>query len=48
MNKQVHPHKPLYSIRVGRLHRALGVIDDEIVWLWIGSHDDYEMLLTDF
>lgn len=41
--KKVHPTEPLYSVRVSLSHRALGVRDgNEIVWFWIGSHDEYE------
>ena len=45
--KRVHPTKPIYSVRVGIHYRALGVrTDDEIVWFWIGSHADYDGLLS--
>jgi hypothetical protein len=28
-------------------YRAVGVIEgDEIIWYWIGSHTDYEALIT--
>lgn len=44
--KAVHPTRPIYSIRVSRNYRALGEREaDEITWLWIGGHDDYEKLL---
>jgi hypothetical protein len=44
--KRVHPREPVYSARVGRGHRAVGVIvGDLIVWYWIGSHADYDSLL---
>ncbi len=34
-------------MRVGIHYRALGVrTDDEIVWFWIGSHADYDGLLS--
>jgi hypothetical protein len=45
--KQVHPTRPIYSVRVNLDYRALGVRDDdEIVWFWIGSHADYDRLVT--
>lgn len=45
--KPVHATKPIYSVRVGLHFRALGVLaNDEIVWFWIGSHDDYERLIA--
>ena len=46
--KLVHPNRPIYSVRIGLAYRALGVRDqDDIVWFWIGSHADYELLLRD-
>jgi hypothetical protein len=45
--KKVHSRKPVYSARVSRDYRVLGVLDnDEIVWFWIGSHEDYDKILT--
>jgi hypothetical protein len=44
--KKVHPSEPIWSVRVGIGHRAVGLREDsEIVWFWIGSHADYEKLL---
>jgi len=44
--KRVHTRDHIYSIRIGIGWRALGVIvEDCIVWFWIGSHNDYEKLL---
>jgi hypothetical protein len=36
-----------WSVRVGRSYRAVGLrtSDDEIVWYFIGTHDEYERLL---
>jgi hypothetical protein len=46
--KRVHPTEPIYSVRVTRSHRALGVlVADEIVWFWIGDHDAYERLIAE-
>ena len=37
----------VYSIRVGNDWRALGQKEgDLIVWFWIGSHSDYDKLLS--
>ena len=45
--KQIHPTKPVYSVRVGRDYRAVGVRNrDEIIWYWIGSHSDYDKLIS--
>jgi len=47
--KRVYPSKPVYSVRVGTDWRALGLRKDEIiVWFWIGSHEDYSNLLSQF
>lgn len=35
-----------WSTRVGRAHRALAVRDGgNFVWVWIGSHDDYDEII---
>lgn len=45
--KRVHPTRPIYSVRISRDYRALGTQDkDEIIWFWVGSHADYEKLLS--
>jgi hypothetical protein len=37
---------PFWSARVGSNHRALAVEDEQgLIWVWIGSHDEYERLL---
>lgn len=36
-----------WSVRVGKHYRALGHREaDEITWVWIGSHAEYDHLLT--
>lgn len=46
--KRVSQRKPLYSVRIGLSYRALGLRegDDLIVWIWIGSHADYDRLIS--
>ena len=45
--KRVHPEQEIYSIRVGLGWRALGVRDrGVIVWFWIGSHAEYNKMVT--
>jgi hypothetical protein len=45
--KPVSRRKSIYSVRVARGWRALGVRDsDRIAWFWIGSHADYDRLLS--
>jgi hypothetical protein len=35
-----------WSARVGLAYRALGVeVNDDILWFWIGNHDEYDKLL---
>jgi hypothetical protein len=46
--KRVHDVPPIYSARVGIGYRAVGVLEgDTIAWFWIGSHADYDRLLTE-
>jgi hypothetical protein len=36
-----------WSVRAGLKYRALGVQDGEaVVWFWIGSHADYDKLIS--
>jgi hypothetical protein len=36
----------LWSARVGQAHRALAVEDGEdFIWVWVGTHDEYERIL---
>ena len=45
--KPVHPTSPIYSARISLDYRALGIRDrDEIIWFWIGSHADYDRLVS--
>lgn len=44
--KQVGKRQPIYSVRIGRGHRALGLLTgDAMLWFWIGTHDEYGRLL---
>ena len=45
--KRIHSIQPVYSIRIGRGWRALGLmLDDTVTWFWIGSHADYDRLVS--
>jgi hypothetical protein len=45
--KKVHQTKPVYSARVTLDYRTIGVRDgNEIVWFWIGPHDEYERVIA--
>ena len=44
--KQVSRGQPIYSVRVGLGHRALGLREgDHVYWFWIGSHAQYDDFL---
>jgi hypothetical protein len=40
-------HDKLYSVRVGKSYRALGLLVDTdlIIWIWIGSHAEYDKFI---
>ena len=45
--KQVHTREPVWSVRVSLGWRAVCVrTGDVAVWFWIGSHADYDALLS--
>jgi hypothetical protein len=46
--KRVHGTLRFVSARVGRSYRAVGIMSsgDEVVWFWIGPHEQYEKLLS--
>ncbi|MBX7233008.1 MAG: hypothetical protein K1X65_01405 [Caldilineales bacterium] len=44
--KRVSETEPIYSVRVGRDYRVLGLLDgDTMYWFFIGGHDEYERQL---
>ena len=45
--KRVHATRLVYSARISRDYRVLGLREDEtMLWFWIGTHADYDKLLT--
>ena len=45
--KPIHSARQVYSVRISRDYRALGVREEEeIIWFWIGSHSDYNKLIA--
>ena len=45
--KKVHDREPIYSVRVTGAYRAVGFLEkDEVTWFWIGSHAEYDRLLS--
>lgn len=47
--KQVVNDPPIFSVRIGLSYRAIGVKkEDTLIWFWIGSHEDYNNLVSQF
>ncbi len=45
--KKIHPVQPIYSVRIGLNWRAVGIKDSNtIIWFWIGSHSDYNQIIS--
>ncbi|MFH1116879.1 MAG: hypothetical protein V1792_23430 [Pseudomonadota bacterium] len=45
--KKVHDRYNIFSVRVDLHWRALCTKDaDVLIWFWIGTHDDYERILS--
>ena len=45
--KKIGGHRNLWSVRVGLHYRALGRVKPEgVVWFWIGTHAEYDRLLS--
>ncbi|MEG4281899.1 hypothetical protein QUB68_02125 [Microcoleus sp. A006_D1] len=45
--KKVHPELPIYSARISNNYRAVGQLDgDTVIWFWVGSHAEYDKLLS--
>lgn len=41
--KCINRNESVWSARISRSHRALGIYEgDTVTWFWIGSHDEYE------
>ena len=44
--KKIQVQGNVHSARITRDYRALGTVEgDEVVWFWVGSHDEYERLI---
>lgn len=46
--KRVHSKEPIYSVRISRSWRAIGLQrgSNQIIWFWIGTHAEYDRLLS--
>jgi hypothetical protein len=44
--KRIHSTRPIFSLRITKDYRALGIQQDNyILWFWIGTHSDYDLIL---
>jgi len=45
--KRVHGSERFVSARIGRGYRVVGILasSDEVIWFWIGPHEQYERVL---
>ncbi len=47
--KRVSERQPLYSVRIGKGYRAVGLLEgDTVYWFWIGTHAEYDHFLSQF
>jgi mRNA-degrading endonuclease RelE of RelBE toxin-antitoxin system len=47
--KKVHSELPIYSARISKDYRAVGQLEgDAVIWFWVGSHAEYDKLLSQF
>lgn len=45
--KKIYNALPLFSVRISLGYRAPGIKEgNTIVWFWIGSHTEYDQLIT--
>ena len=41
--KCINREENVWSVRLTRGHRALGIMEgDTVTWFWVGGHDEYE------
>jgi hypothetical protein len=47
--KRIHSTELIFSARVGLGWRALGILEgDTVTWFWIGSHAEYDTIVSRF
>lgn len=45
--KKIHSQLPIYSARINKDYRVVGQLEqDTVIWFWIGSHAEYDLLLN--
>jgi len=44
--KKIHASLPIWPVRVGLHHRAVGIVHDEkMLWYFVGTHAEYDRLI---
>lgn len=48
--KPISPRDPsIYSVRIGLHYRAIGLREEDyVLWIWIGSHADYDRQIAHY
>ena len=45
--KCINREENIWSVRITRSYRALGILEgDTVTWFWVGSHDNYERFFS--
>lgn len=45
--KCINHEENIWSVRITRNYRALGILDSgTVTWFWIGKHDDYKQFFS--
>jgi hypothetical protein len=45
--RQVHANEPVVSVRIALGWRALGIREQgTVIWFWIGTHSDYDKVIS--
>lgn len=45
--KCINSEENIWSVRINRSYRAIGILDnDTVTWFWVGNHDDYEKFFS--
>jgi mRNA-degrading endonuclease RelE of RelBE toxin-antitoxin system len=45
--KKIHSQLPIYSARINKDYRVVGQLEqDTVIWFWIGSPAEYDLLLN--
>jgi mRNA-degrading endonuclease RelE of RelBE toxin-antitoxin system len=45
--KKIHSQLPIYSARINKDYRVVGQLEqDTVIWFWIDSHAEYDLLLN--